>query len=109
VRHIVSQMRTLWLFRLVQEKLRDPQNGGWTEHAARDFGALPFAGADAPGSFLEKVGFKCSYAMMHWMEALGELYQVTGNAEVRTASIRSSLRAISRGCRRVYCAFAARL
>lgn len=77
--------RALSLFRLVQEKMRDAQNGGWREHAARDFGALPFAGAAAPGSFLEKIGLKSSYAMMHWMEALTELLEVTGNADVRAA------------------------
>ena len=75
--------RALGLFHLVQEKMRDVQNGGWLEHVAADFRPLAFVGVNAPGSIIEKIGLKCSNTTMHWLEALSELYQVTGDAEVR--------------------------
>jgi cellobiose epimerase len=77
--------RACSLFGLVQRKMRDVQNGGWFEHLTADFRPLPFGGVDTPGSILEKIGLKCSNTIMHWMEALSELYQVTHDAQVRAA------------------------
>jgi mannobiose 2-epimerase len=77
--------RALGLFHLVQEKMRDVQNGGWLEHVAADFRRLAFVGVNAPGSIIEKIGLKSSNTTMHWLEALSELYQLTGDAEVRAA------------------------
>jgi len=77
--------RALGLFHLVQEKMRDVQHGGWLEHVTADFRPLAFVGVNAPGSILEKIGLKCGNTTMHWLEALSELYQLTGDAEVRAA------------------------
>lgn len=77
--------RALTLFRLVQDTMHDARNGGWTEQTARDFGAMPLGGGGEAGNFLENVGVKTSYAMMHTMEAFAELYEASRDTQVRAA------------------------
>lgn len=80
--------QALDLYRLIQKQAHDGVNGGWSEHFTRDWKliAKPDAGAE-----VEVPGLKSANAHLHLMEALAELYQVTGDAEVRK-SLEESLR-----------------
>jgi mannose/cellobiose epimerase-like protein (N-acyl-D-glucosamine 2-epimerase family) len=63
----------------VQEHWHDDASGGWIEHGGRDFVPLSSrAGGGAP----EIVGLKSANANLHWLEALAELYDVTGDPGV---------------------------
>lgn len=72
--------RALEVFRLLQQHAHDPVNGGWTEHFTRDWRPLPLRD---PAGEVEVAGLKSANAHLHLMEALSELYQVTGDQEVR--------------------------
>jgi mannobiose 2-epimerase len=80
--------QALELYRLLQKHAHDGVNSGWSEHFTRDWKliAKPDAGAE-----VEVPGLKSANAHLHLMEALAELYQATGNAEVRQ-SLGESLR-----------------
>lgn len=73
------------VYETVQEGFRDKVHGGWIEHCERDFTPLPCTGERLPG-VPDIVGFKSGDALLHWMEALTELY-----VEVKNASVRDSL------------------
>ncbi|MGH7571503.1 MAG: AGE family epimerase/isomerase [Gemmatimonadota bacterium] len=70
------------LFRVVQERMHDDEHGGWIEHFAGDFGPLA---PGAPFVGIPEVGLKSGNAHLHWMEALSELVDVTGEPEERSA------------------------
>jgi len=76
------------LYRLLQKHAHDGVNSGWSEHFTRDWKliAKPDAGAE-----VEVPGLKSANAHLHFMEALTELYQATGDAEARK-SLEESLR-----------------
>ncbi len=68
------------LYHTIQSHLHDPKNGGWIEHAQRDW--QPLAAGDRRNE-VEVVGYKSANAHLHWMEALTELYDVTRDPEVK--------------------------
>jgi mannose 2-epimerase len=85
------------IYETVQQKFRDEVHGGWIEHCDREFTQLTCTGERLPG-VPDIVGFKSGDALLHWMEALTELY-----AEVQDASIRDSLlESIELLCTRFY-------
>jgi mannobiose 2-epimerase len=73
------------VYETVQQRLHDNVHGGWIEHCDRDFTPLTCTGERLPG-MPDIVGFKSGDALLHWMEALTELY-----SEVKDASVRDSL------------------
>ena len=73
------------VYETVQHGFRDKVHGGWIEHCDRDFTPLTCTGERLPG-VPDVVGFKSGDALLHWMEALTELY-----VEVKDASVRDSL------------------
>lgn len=73
------------LFETAQQKFHDEVHGGWIEHCDRDFTPLACTGDRIP-NMPDIVGYKSGDAILHWMEALTELY-----AEVPDASVRDSL------------------
>ncbi|HXQ69954.1 MAG TPA: AGE family epimerase/isomerase [Pyrinomonadaceae bacterium] len=85
------------VYETVQQSLRDKIHGGWTEHCERDFTPLTCTGERLPG-MPDIVGFKSGDALLHWMEALTELY-----SEVHDTSVRDSLvEAIELLCTKYY-------
>lgn len=76
------------LFDVIQSHTYDSQNGGWFEHHTREWKLIskPESGAE-----VEVPGLKSANAHLHLMEALAELYQATGDANVRKA-LEESLR-----------------
>jgi mannobiose 2-epimerase len=68
------------LYRTVQAHLYDSKNGGWFEHADRDW--KPLSPGD-PRNQVEVVGFKSANSHLHWMEALSELYDTTRDPGVK--------------------------
>lgn len=77
-------VRARQLFELVQARLRDGR-GAWIEHVERDFGPLQDGAVGATRGLPDLPGFRSSNAHLHWMEALSELLEATGDAAVRTA------------------------
>jgi cellobiose epimerase len=75
----------LALFRTVNQRMRDRVNGGWSEHLDRDFCALPHGTTTRETGFAHVSGRKTAGGYLHWMEALSELADVTGDPEVRDA------------------------
>jgi mannobiose 2-epimerase len=73
------------IYETVQHRFHDEIHGGWIEHGDRDFTPLTGTGERLPG-MPDIVGFKSADALLHWMEALTELY-----AEAQDASVRDSL------------------
>jgi len=67
---------TLW--RVVMERLHDPTDGGWTEHALADW-SPPDASRPVP---VARARHKSANAHLHWMEALIELGAETGDPGV---------------------------
>jgi cellobiose epimerase len=66
----------------VQTRWHDPNRGGWTEDGRADFGPLsPAESAGAP----EPVGVRSANANLHWVEALSELCDITGEPGVRSS------------------------
>jgi cellobiose epimerase len=80
--------RALELYRVIQKRLHDPKNGGWIEHATRDW--TPLKPGD-PRNEVEVVGLKSANSHLHWMEALAELCEATRDPEVRR-SLEEALR-----------------
>ncbi|MGH9049300.1 MAG: AGE family epimerase/isomerase [Acidimicrobiia bacterium] len=68
------------LHRVVDERLHDPEHGGWFEHAQAQWQPLH---PDDPRAAVEAVGLKSANAHLHWLEALTELYDATGDEHVR--------------------------
>jgi mannobiose 2-epimerase len=76
------------LYRKVQEKLHDEINSGWIEHGDEAFRPLNSLGNRESRSICGmpgRIAMKSSDAHLHWMEALIELYDVTGDASVRSS------------------------
>lgn len=75
----------LALFAVVQEHMADRQQGGWIELLAPDFSRLP-EGVPTRESGMQHVsGLKSANGHLHWMEALSELLDVSGDPAVRAA------------------------
>lgn len=72
--------QALNLHQVVDEQLHDAEYGGWREHAAADWCPLP---AGDPRAGIDVVGRKSGDTNIHWMEALAELYEATGDDHVR--------------------------
>lgn len=78
----------LALFGVVQERMVDRRHGGWVELLAPDFSVLP-EGVPTKETGLHHVsGLKSGNGHLHWMEALSELLDVSGDPAVRAALIR---------------------
>jgi len=78
----------LELYRMLQERLHDDVYGGWIEHADREFRPLRLT---FPVKGLVGVPeLKSGDTLLHWMEALSELSQATGDAGV-AASLAEAL------------------
>ena len=69
-------------YETIQQRLHDDVNGGWFEHCERDFTPLTCTGERLPG-MPDVVGLKSGDALLHWMEALTELYSTTKHTGVR--------------------------
>jgi mannobiose 2-epimerase len=76
--------RALDLYHTVQAHLHDDKNGGWFEHANRNWKLLsPGDGGDP----VEIIGYKSANAHLHWMEALTELYDASRDPAVKESLI----------------------
>ena len=85
------------VYETVQQRLHDQTHKGWIEHSERDFTPLTCTGDRLPG-VPDIIGFKSGDALLHWMEALSELY-----CESKDASVRDSLfEAIELLCTKFY-------
>ncbi len=71
----------LEIFRSIHSHCHDSQHGGWIEHADRGFRELSYTLPAAKG-IVGVAGLKSADAHLHWMEALAELYQATGDQAV---------------------------
>src|SRR5450432_2735601 len=70
----------LELYRTVQTHFHDGKNGGWFEHAERNWKLLS---PGDPRSEVEIIGYKSANSHLHWMEALTELYDATHDPDVK--------------------------
>lgn len=70
----------LELYRTVQTHFHDGKNGGWFEHAERNWKLLS---PGDPRSEVEVIGYKSANSHLHWMEALTELYDATHDPDVK--------------------------
>jgi cellobiose epimerase len=68
------------LYHAIQTHLHDDKNGGWFEHADRNWKLLS---PGDPRNQVEVVGYKSANSHLHWMEALTELYDATHDADVK--------------------------
>jgi len=80
--------RAMDLYHAIQAHVHDDKNGGWFEHADRDWKLLSPDDARDP---VEIIGCKSANAHLHWMEALTELYQASHDPAVK-ASLDEALR-----------------
>jgi mannose/cellobiose epimerase-like protein (N-acyl-D-glucosamine 2-epimerase family) len=62
--------------------MHDDEHGGWIEHLAADFSPLA---SDTAFVGIPRVGFKGANSHLHWMEALNEFADVTGDPDARSA------------------------
>jgi len=76
--------RALELYHAVQAHLHDTKNGGWFEHADRNWKLLSPGDDRDP---VEIVGYKSANAHLHWMEALTELYGASHDPTVKESLI----------------------
>lgn len=76
--------RALELYHTVQVHLHDDKNGGWFEHATRNWKLLK---PGDPRNPVEIVGRKSANAHLHWMEALTELYDASRDPAVKESLI----------------------
>lgn len=83
--------QALDLFLAVQGHCHDTRHGGWIEHCERDWTAIPGDPDHNRQLEVEVAGLKSANAHLHWMEALSELLDATGDAGVR-AALREALR-----------------
>lgn len=70
------------LFERIQHRMHDPMNTGWLEHCAADFTPLP-PHVEVQG--MPMTGMKGANTHLHWMEALSEFAEASGEAEARSA------------------------
>lgn len=76
----------LEVYQALHAHLHDREHGGWIEHADREFRPLRFTLPRQPG--LPGVPeLRSADALLHWMEALAELYHVTRRRDVETALV----------------------
>jgi mannobiose 2-epimerase len=68
--------QALDLHRVVDKHLHDDAHGGWFEHAEPDWRLMRATDSRAA---VEVVGLKSANAHLHWLEALTELYDATGD------------------------------
>lgn len=68
-------------YRTIQAHCHDARHGGWIEHADRCFRPLRSTLPAARG-IVGVAELKSADAHLHWMEALAELYQATGDQDV---------------------------
>jgi mannose/cellobiose epimerase-like protein (N-acyl-D-glucosamine 2-epimerase family) len=73
---------------VVNARLRDTEHGGWFEHATPDWCVLR---ADDGLAVVEVAGLKSANAHLHWLEALAELYDATGDEDVRRSLLEARL------------------
>lgn len=74
--------QALGLFETIQARCHDGAQGGWGEHYTRDWRLL----TDQDDRIeVELAGMKSANAHLHWMEALAELYEATGDRRVKDA------------------------
>ncbi len=71
----------LEIYRTIQTHFHDREHGGWIEHADRAFRPLRYTLPPATG-IVGVAELKSADAHLHWMEALAELYQATGDEDV---------------------------
>jgi mannose/cellobiose epimerase-like protein (N-acyl-D-glucosamine 2-epimerase family) len=74
----------LALFRAVEHELHDDRHGGWREQADGDWSALT---DDDPRVEVPFAGRKSGNAVVHWLEALTELYADTADEDVRRSLV----------------------
>ncbi|HWQ92242.1 MAG TPA: AGE family epimerase/isomerase, partial [Clostridia bacterium] len=72
--------QALDLYRVLQERSHDARRGGWIEHFQADWTPML---APGPEAIVEVGGYKSANTHLHLMEALAELYEVSGDAAVR--------------------------
>jgi mannobiose 2-epimerase len=75
------------LYRVIQRRAHDGQNGGWHEHFTRDW--QPLTDHD-PNAEVEVAGYKSANTHLHLQEALAELYEATHDPDVKQ-SLREAL------------------
>jgi len=71
--------RALELYQTLESHAHDQKNGGWAEHFQRDWTPI---GRGESGAEVEVAGLKSANTHLHLMEALTELYAVTGDPDV---------------------------
>lgn len=71
----------LEIYRTIQTHLHDREHGGWIEHGDRGFRPLRYTVPPTTG-IVGVAELKSADAHLHWMEALAELYQATGDGDV---------------------------
>ena len=76
--------QALELYRTIQLHLYDKKNGGWFELAKSDW--TPLSPQSRQNPFGRNL-CKSANAHLHWMEALTELYDVSGDPEVKESLI----------------------
>jgi mannose/cellobiose epimerase-like protein (N-acyl-D-glucosamine 2-epimerase family) len=74
----------LALFRAVEHELHDDRYGGWREQADGDWSALA---DDDPRIEMPFAGRRSGNAVVHWLEALTQLYADTADPDVRRALV----------------------
>ena len=72
------------IFKSVDSRMRDEENTGWYEHTDAEFNPILYTGQPPSTSLPGIIGLRSSDALMHWMEALTELYAATGDASVKS-------------------------
>ena len=72
------------LYHTVQAHVHDNKNGGWFEHADRNWKLLSPGDPQDP---VEIIGCKSANAHLHWMEALAELYDASHDPAVKESLI----------------------
>jgi mannobiose 2-epimerase len=72
------------LYKIIQIHLYDPIYGGWFEQGDRTWNLLA---PNDPRIQFELSQCKSANAHLHWMEALAELYEATGDESVRASLI----------------------
>lgn len=77
------------LYRTLHAHLHDEVHGGWIEHADRGFRPIRYSVPGAKG-VVGVPELRSADSLLHWTEALSELYEASGDGEV-AASLAESL------------------
>jgi mannose/cellobiose epimerase-like protein (N-acyl-D-glucosamine 2-epimerase family) len=72
-------------FDVIQARMHDERNSGWVEHCDADFKSLAACPDRSVQGLPDRVGLKSANAHLHWLEALSEHLDATGEAAVRSA------------------------